>query len=97
MPAVALICAYADSDDDNKLLQLLAYIAVRTQWETFTPYRFDDALNNFKSVSAQTGTLDAIENVVASLPEYALYSIMAQGSLYDTFLGGSLNNYDPSI
>lgn len=29
-PAVALICAYADSDDDNKLMQLLAYIAVRT-------------------------------------------------------------------
>lgn len=97
VPAVAIICAYADSNDDNKLLQLLAYISIRTQWEVFTPYRLDDALNNFKSVSAQTGTLDAIENVATSLPEYALYSLMPQGSLYDTFLGGSLNNYDPSI
>lgn len=96
-PAVALICAYADSDDDNKLMQLLAYIAVRTKWEVFTPYRFDDALNNFKTVSAQTGTLDAIQSVAKSVPEYALYSIMPRGQLLDTFLGGSFNDYDPSI
>lgn len=96
-PAVALICAYADSDDDNLLMQLLAYIAVRTKWEVFTPYRFDDALNNFKSVSAQTGTLDAFQNVAKSLPEYALYSIMPRGSLLDTFLGGSIDDYDSSI
>jgi len=53
-------------DDDNKdklMLQMAAYIARRTQWETYTPYRFDDILNNIKTVSAQTGTLDKFESL----------------------------------
>nr|DAN16663.1 MAG TPA: hypothetical protein [Bacteriophage sp.] len=41
--------------------------------------------------------MDAIQNVAKSLPEYALYSIMPRGSLLDTFLGGSIDDYDSSI
>lgn len=89
VPLVSLICMFAD-DDDNKewlALQLAAYIARRTQWETFTPYRFDDMLNNIKSVSAQTGTLDkmdAFKNMISR-------RIFPQGSLFDTMLGLSNN------
>lgn len=80
---------FAD-DDDNKdklALQLAAYIARRTQWETYTPYRWDDMLNNIKSVSAQTGTLDkfdALRNMVEK-------RIFPQGSLLDGVLGLSNN------
>ena len=38
----------------------------KTNLMTFTPYRFDDMLNNIKSVSAQTGTIDkfdALKNI----------------------------------
>lgn len=89
VPLVSLICMFAD-DDDNKdklALQLAAYIARRTQWETYTPYRWDDMLNNIKSVSAQTGTLDkfdALRNMVER-------RIFPQGSLLDGVLGLSNN------
>lgn len=89
VPLVSLICMFADDDDkkDWLALQLAAYIARRTQWETFTPYRFDDMLNNIKSVSAQTGTLDkmdAFKNMISR-------RVFPQGSLFDTMLGLSNN------
>ena len=89
VPLVSLICMFADDDDkkDWLALQLAAYIARRTQWETFTPYRFDDMLNNIKSVSAQTGTLDkmdAFKNMITR-------RIFPQGTLFDTMLGLSGN------
>lgn len=85
VPLVSLICMFADDDDqkDNLALQLAAYIARRTQWETFTPYRFDDMLNNIKSVSAQTGTLDKFDALRNTLER----RIFPQGSLFDTLLG----------
>lgn len=89
VPLVGLICMFAD-DDDNKdklALQLAAYIARRTQWEVFTPYRFDDMLNNIKSVSAQTGTIDkfdALKNTISR-------RIFPQGSLFDALLEGKNN------
>lgn len=88
-PLVGLICMFAD-DDDNKdalALQLAAYIARRTQWEVFTPYRFDDMLNNIKSVSAQTGTLDKFDALKNTLSR----RIFPQGSLFDTLLEGKSN------
>lgn len=89
VPLVSLICMFADDDDkkDWLALQLAAYIARRTQWETFTPYRFDDMLNNIKSVSAQTGTLDkmdAFKNMITR-------RVFPQGTLFDTMLGLSSN------
>ena len=89
VPLVGLICMFAD-DDDNKdklALPLAAYIARRTQWEVFTPYRFDDMLNNIKSVSAQTGTIDkfdALKNTISR-------RIFPQGSLFDALLEGKNN------
>lgn len=85
VPLVSLICMYADDDDkkDWLALQLAAYIARRVQWETFTPYRFDDMLNNIKSVSAQTGTIDkmdAFKNMISR-------RIFPQGTLFDNVLG----------
>lgn len=85
VPLVSLICMFAD-DDDNKdklALQLAAYIARRTQWETFTPYRFDDMLNNIKSVSAQTGTLDKFDALRNTFER----RLFPQGSLLDGVLG----------
>lgn len=85
IPLVSLICMFAD-DDDNKdelALQLAAYIARRTQWEVFTPYRMSDIFNNIKSVSAQTGTLDKLE----SLSNTVSRRIFPQGFLLDTLLG----------
>lgn len=84
-PLVSLICMFADSDgeDKNLALQLAAYIARRTQWETYTPYRWDDMLNNIKSVSAQTGTLDKFDAFKNSVSQ----RIFPRGSLLDTLLG----------
>lgn len=84
-PLVSLICMYADGDDkkDWLALQLAAYIARRTQWETFTPYRFDDMLNNIKSVSAQTGTIDKFD----ALKNTITRRVFPQGTLFDTMLG----------
>lgn len=89
VPLVGLICMFADDNDnrDKLALQLAAYIARRTQWEVFTPYRFDDMLNNIKSVSAQTGTLDkfdALKNTISR-------RIFPQGSLFDALLEGKNN------
>lgn len=83
-PLVSLLCSYADDDDqkDDKLLQLLAYIMVRTRWEAFTPYRADDIFNNLKTVSAQTGTMDKIDALNNDMIKW----IMPQGDLYNTFL-----------
>lgn len=95
-PLVSLICMWADGDDqkDELALQLAAYIARRTQWETFTPYRFDDMLNNIKSVSAQTGTLDKFDALRAT---FARNFYGSKGSLFDTLLGLSSNNSDNDI
>ena len=84
-PLVSLICLFADGDDkkDWLALQLAAYIARRTQWEVFTPYRLDDMLNNIKSVSAQTGTIDKFD----ALKNTITRRIFPQGTLFDTMLG----------
>lgn len=95
-PVVGLLAALAD-DDDNKdklALQLAVYIARRTQWETYTPYRFEDLFNNIKTVSAQTGTIDKIGSLGTQVVKY----ITPSASLYDTFLGsGSQRNINDDI
>lgn len=87
---VSMLCAYADDDDkkDLLLLQLLAYIGRRAQWETYTPYRPIEMYNNIKSVTAQTSTSDKLSDVVNSLLSYT----MPNGSLFDTFLSNNLKN-----
>lgn len=51
-------------------------------WESYTPYRFDDMLNNVKTPSAATGTMDKVEDLT-----YQLYkTAMPQKSLLDTFI-----------
>lgn len=90
---------YKDKDKwDYRLIMLLLYIAHRTQWETFTPYRLDDALNTFKSVSATTGTLDKAQAVWDSFTKW----IFPRMTLFDTLfsLAGnkqSANEYNPSV
>ena len=95
-PVVGILAALAD-DDDNKdklSLQLAAYIARRTQWETYTPYRYSDLFNNIKTVSAQTGTMDKIGALGTQVFKY----ITPQASLYDTFIGSSpQKNIDDDI
>lgn len=57
---VSIVCSIADEPDrrDDKWLQFLALVLRQVQWETFTPYRFDDVFNTFQSVSAATGVID---------------------------------------
>ena len=65
-PLATLLTALADDDDnkDNALLQFWAYVAARVQWEAFNPYRFTDAVQQFHSLTAVTGTLDAIQKIL---------------------------------
>ncbi len=97
-PIVGLICAYAD-DDDNKdklLLQFIAFLARRVQWESFTPYRANDVLNNFKTVSAAQSLSDKAEAFVNSILRW--YS--PKGSLFDTLFASknsTTNTYNPIV
>ena len=97
-PIVGLICAYAD-DDDNKdklLLQFIAFLARRVQWESFTPYRANDVLNNFKTVSAAQSLSDKAEALMNAILRW--YS--PKGSLFDTFFASknsTTNTYNPIV
>ena len=97
-PLVSLLCSYSDDDDnkDNKLLQLITYIMVRTRWEAFTPYRAEDVFNNLKTVSAQTGTMDKFDALTNDMIKW----VMPQGDLYNTFLRPHIKNnktYNPVV
>lgn len=97
-PLVSMLCSYADDDEqkNDKLLQLLAYIMVRTRWEAFTPYRTDDIFNNLKTVSAQTGTMDKLDALTNDVIKW----VMPQGDLYNTFLRPHIKNrkeYNPVV
>lgn len=71
-PAVASIVKTAeDADDDKYLLKMIAYWARSFEWESFTPYRFDDLFSNFKTVSPATSSLDNLEDVFDNISPYA--------------------------
>lgn len=72
---------------DDSITQQLAYIGRRTQWETFTPYRFDDALNTMKSVAAQTGTSDKLQALGEGVFNGIKSRIFPRADLFDTFFG----------
>lgn len=58
---LSIVAAANDPDnDDNYLLQWIAYCATAFMWESFTPYRPADLFNNVKNVSAASSLLDAI-------------------------------------
>ena len=62
VPIVLSIVAAANDpeNDDNYLLQWIAYCATAFMWESFTPYRPADLFNNIRNVSAASSLLDAI-------------------------------------
>lgn len=79
---VNMLCSYADDDDDdNKALQLAAYILRCTEWEINNPYNISDIMNNFKSVSAIFSGTDVIFN----LSDYFGNLLMPRSSLLNTF------------
>lgn len=83
-PLVLMLIKMSKDDDkkDKRLLQLVTYIMTRFMWESYTPYRFDDMINNVKSPSAALSTVDKLEDM-----GYQLYkTAMPQGSLLDTFV-----------
>lgn len=58
---LSIVAAANDPDnDDDYLLQWIAYCATAFMWESFTPYRPADLFNNIKNVSAASSLLDAI-------------------------------------
>ena len=87
VPLCIGICSLADDDDnkDNLLLQWLAFVARRFQWESFTPYRFSDTFNNIKTVTAATSASDAIQALGSAIYYETLYRTNSRGSLFQTF------------
>ena len=84
---VSMLCAKAD-DDDDKLLDFLAYIARAFQWESYTEFRLDDMLNTTKSPSPATGSIDATQSAINTI----VNTISPQGNFLD-FLS-SFDGYD---
>ena len=90
---VSAICAWAakdDDDDDSQWKEWIAYVARAFEWEVSTPYNFVDMLDNIKTASPATGTLDKIEDVGgmlqglgSSLGTWAYYSMFPRESLID--------------
>lgn len=66
-PMVGALCLWADADPDDTWKQMIAYWFRGLQWEYYTPYRFDDLLNNIKSPSASTGLVDDAKNTLLSM------------------------------
>ena len=69
-PLVSLLLHKADEDRDNKLLQLVAYIALSFRWEAFNQYRFADILNTMKSPTAMTSVWDGLNVFADSFNSY---------------------------
>lgn len=69
-PLVSLLLHKADDDKDNKLLQLIAYIAISFRWESFNQYRFADILNTMKSPTAMTSVWDGLNVFADSFNSY---------------------------
>lgn len=69
-PLVSLLLHKADDDRDNKLLQLVAYIAISFRWESFNQYRFGDMLNTMKSPTAMTSVWDGLNVFADSFNSY---------------------------
>lgn len=69
-PLVSLLLHKADDDRDNKLLQLIAYIALSFRWEAFNQYRFADILNTMKSPTAMTSVWDGLNVFADSFNSY---------------------------
>lgn len=69
-PLVSLLLHKADDDRDNKLLQLIAYIAISFRWESFNQYRFGDMLNTMKSPTAMTSVWDGLNVFADSFNSY---------------------------
>lgn len=81
--------------DDNTLLQITAYIMVRTQWENMTPYRGSDMVNTIKNVSAATSVSDGIDtlfrNIVPSqMSDLSFYQFLSD--LYKNFTGQDISD-----
>lgn len=81
-PLVTLILQKADEDKDDKLLQLIAYIALSFRWESYGQYRFADILNTMKSPTAMTSVWDGLNAFADSYnsqrtPENSLWSVFS--------------------
>lgn len=80
-PLVSLLLHKADDDRDNKLLQLIAYIAISFRWESFNQYRFVDMLNTMKSPTAMTSVWDGLNVFADSFNSYKT----PENSLFNMF------------
>lgn len=82
LPIVSLILSMANDpeNDDDWVLQFIAYLAVRVQWETMSAYRGTDILNNIRSATAATSLTDGIDQVFQTfnsikIPENSLWNL----------------------
>lgn len=97
VPLTTFIVNLANSAnyDDDTLLQITAYIMVRTQWENMTPYRGSDMVNTIKNVSAATSVTDGLDtlfrNIVPSqMSDLSLYQFLSD--LYKNFTGQDISD-----
>lgn len=95
---IGFLCTKADDDKDDWWLQFAALCSRQFQWEAYTPYRFDDVFNNFKTVTAATGTLDYIQNslggfgaLLTQALNYFLYNTLGDADENSSILKGKMN------
>lgn len=66
MPLIEAFCYFIADDKKrkkNKLLQFIAFLLRRVQWETYNPYRPMDITNNIRSAFAGSSLLDVASSV----------------------------------
>lgn len=86
LPMTSYIVTLADDpdNDDNNLLQLIAYIAVAYQWESFTAYRPTDMFNNIMTVTAAQGVTGRLSYVWGQMFSFSF----SNNSLLNWVFGG---------
>lgn len=75
------ICAWADDDKDDIILQMIAYWLKATQFETHAPYNTSDIISTIKSPTASTSILDKVQYFGQSTVDYAIAESLLNLSL----------------
>ena len=92
LPITSYIVTLADDpdNDDDNLLQLIAYIALSYQWESFSAYRPTDIFNNIMTVTAAQSVTDRLSYVFSNMMSFSF----SNNSLLNLFAGGQTGETD---
>ena len=87
-PTAGLAAAIADDDNDNFVLQMLAYWLRAFQWESYTPYRTTEVLGAIKSFTAATSSFEKAQNVTNSILS-AIVPYFSMNLIVPSIFGGA--------